>query len=200
MSHKKTANFLALGLGLSLWSPLVFISRGATEPAPVQPLIAQLEKDVPYVPTPQSVVDAMLKLAKVSQNDVLMDLGSGDGRIVITAAQTFKVKRAIGIEIDPNLVAESRANAEKAGLTDRVQFVEGNIFTTDFGEATVITMYLLPDINIRLRPQLLRLRPGTRIVSHAFDMGAWKPDQVQEIEGRTIYLWIVPETIPPNLR
>lgn len=200
MSRRKNDGFVALVLGLSLWSPLVFVSRGATEPVPVQPLIAQMEKDVPYVPTPQPVVDAMLKLAKVTPDDVLMDLGSGDGRIVITAAQDFKVKRAIGIEIDPSLVAESRANAKKAGLADRVQFVEGNIFTTDFGEATVITMYLLPDINIRLRPQLLRLRPGTRIVSHAFDMGAWKPDQVQEIEGRTIYLWIVPETIPSNLR
>lgn len=200
MNRKRNASFVTLSLGLCLWSPLVLITPGAAEPVPIQPLIAQVEKDVPYVPTPQAVVDAMLKLAKVTPDDVLIDLGSGDGRIVVAAAQNFRVKRAIGIEIDPSLVQQSRQTLKKAGLSDRAEIVEGNIFETDFGAATVITMYLLPDVNIRLRPRLLRLRPGTRIVSHVFDMGAWKPDQVQEIEGRTIYLWIVPETIPPNLR
>ncbi|MBW4677468.1 MAG: class I SAM-dependent methyltransferase [Desmonostoc geniculatum HA4340-LM1] len=156
--------------------------------------------DVPYVPTPEPVVDAMLKVAKVGKNDVLYDLGSGDGRIVNTAAQRYGT-RGIGIDIDPQRVQEANENAQKAGVTDRVKFVQQDLFNTDFSEATVVTLYLLPEINLQLRPKLLKeLKPGTRIVSHAFDMGDWKPQQTLNVEGKTIYYWVVPKEIPANLR
>ncbi|MEH2327540.1 methyltransferase domain-containing protein [Nostoc sp.] len=156
--------------------------------------------DVPYVPTPQPVVDAMLKVAKVGKNDVLYDLGSGDGRIVNTAAQKFGT-RGVGIDINPERIQEANENAKKAGVTDRVKFVQQDLFNTDFSEATVVTLYLLPEINVKLRPKLLKeLKPGTRIVSHAFDMGDWKPQQTLNVEGKTIYYWVVPEQVPANLR
>ncbi|AVH73716.1 class I SAM-dependent methyltransferase [Nostoc sp. 'Lobaria pulmonaria (5183) cyanobiont'] len=156
--------------------------------------------DVPYVPTPQPVVDAMLQVAKVGKNDVLYDLGSGDGRIVNTAAQKFGT-RGVGIDIDPERIKEANANAQKAGVTDRVKFVQQDLFNTDFSKATVVTVYLLPEINAKLRPKLLKeLKPGTRIVSHAFDMGDWKPQQTLNVEGKTIYYWVVPEQVPANLR
>ncbi|MEH2205656.1 MAG: methyltransferase domain-containing protein [Nostoc sp.] len=156
--------------------------------------------DVPYVPTPQPVVDAMLQVAKVGKNDVLYDLGSGDGRIVNTAAQKFGT-RGIGIDIDPDRIKEANDNAQKAGVSDRVKFIQQDLFNTDFSEATVVTLYLLPEINVKLRPKLLKeLKPGTRIVSHAFDMGDWKPQQTLNVEGKTIYYWVVPEQVPANLR
>jgi len=156
--------------------------------------------DVPYVPTPQPVVDAMLAVAKVGKNDVLYDLGSGDGRIVNTAAQKFGT-RGVGIDINPERIEEANENAKKAGVTDRVRFVQQDLFKTDFSEATVVTLYLLPEINLQLRPKLLKeLKPGTRIVSHAFDMGDWKPQQTLNVEGKTVYYWVVPEQVPANLR
>jgi len=156
--------------------------------------------DVPYVPTPQPVVDAMLKVAKVNKNDVVYDLGSGDGRIVITAAQNYGT-RGVGIDIDPQRIKEANENAQKAGVTDRVKFVQQDLFNTDFSEATVVTLYLLPEINERLRPILLKqLKPGTRIVSHAFDMGNWKPNQTLTVEGKSVYYWVVPKDIPADLR
>lgn len=148
--------------------------------------------DVIFVPTPTEVVEAMLKAAKVTKNDVVYDLGCGDGRIVITAAKEYGA-RGIGIDIDPQRISEARANAEKAGVTDRVKFLEQDLFETDFHEATVVTLYLLPSLNVKLRPKLLKeLKPGTRIVSHAFDMGDWKPEQEIDVDGRTVYLWTVP--------
>lgn len=156
--------------------------------------------DVPYVPTPQSVVDAMLSVAKVTKDDVLYDLGSGDGRIVITAAQKYGA-RGVGVEINPELIQEANTNAQEAGVSDRVKFVQQDLFKSDFSEATVVTLYLLPDINIKLRPQLFeQLKPGTRIVSHAFDMGEWEPEQTLKVDGRTIYYWVIPEEVPANLR
>jgi 2-polyprenyl-3-methyl-5-hydroxy-6-metoxy-1,4-benzoquinol methylase len=156
--------------------------------------------DVPYVPTPQPVVDAMLKLANVGKNDVLYDLGSGDGRIPVTAAQRFGT-RGVGIDISPERVREANQNAQTAKVTDRVQFRQQDLFQTDLRDASVVTLYLLPDVNLKLRPKLLReLKPGTRIVSHAFDMGDWKPQQVQQVDGKTIYLWVVPKNVPENLR
>ncbi|BAU10122.1 hypothetical protein LEP3755_06020 [Leptolyngbya sp. NIES-3755] len=155
--------------------------------------------DVPYVPTPEAVVDAMLKVAKVGKNDVLLDLGSGDGRIPITAAKRFGT-RGFGVDIDPERIKEANANAKKEGVTDLVQFAQQDLFKTDLTKATVITLYLLPRINLQLRPQLLKLKPGTRIVSHAFDMGDWKPDQVVSVNGTNVYFWTVPKTIPPNLK
>ena len=152
-----------------------------------------VKKDVPYVPTPETVVEEMLKMAEVGKTDVVYDLGCGDGRIVITAAQKYGA-RGVGYDIDPQRISESNANAAKAGVTDRVKFSVQDLFTADFKEATVVTLYLLPEVNLRLRPKLLaELKPGTRIVSHAFDMGDWKPDKTAEIDGRMIYFWVVPE-------
>jgi hypothetical protein len=164
----------------------------------------QREPDVPYVPTPQPVVDAMLKLANVKKGDVLYDLGSGDGRIPITAAKKYGV-RAVGIDINPERIGEANQNAKKAGVTNRVQFRQQDLFQTNLGEATVVTLYLLPDINVKLRPQLFKqLKPGTRIVSHDFDMGEWKPDKVLQVKGptreHTLYYWVVPKQPPANLR
>jgi SAM-dependent methyltransferase len=167
--------------------------------APAIP-VQQVQTDVPYVPTPQPVVDAMLKLAKVNSKDLIYDLGSGDGRIPITAAQKYGA-RGIGIDIDPERVKEAKQNLQSAGVGNLVQFRQQDLFKTDFSQASVVTLYLLPDINLKLRPKLLQeLKPGTRIVSHAFDMGDWKPQQVQQVDGKTIYLWVVPENVPTNLR
>jgi precorrin-6B methylase 2 len=156
--------------------------------------------DVPYVPTPRAVVDRMLQLANVDRNDIVYDLGSGDGRIPIRAVQQYGVQRAVGVDINPERVREANQNAKEANVTDRVQFRQQDLFQTDLKEATVVTLYLLPAVNLRLRPKLLsELKPGTRIVSHAFDMGEWKPERVEQVEGRTIYLWRVPEKVPANL-
>lgn len=155
-----------------------------------EPSIGQEGKDVIWVPTPDSLVEAMLDVAKVTPSDYVIDLGSGDGRIVIAAAK--RGARAVGFEFNPDMVALSRRNAEKEGVSDKATFVNADLFESDFSKATVITMYLLPQLNLKLRPKLLDLKPGTRIVSHAFTMGEWNPDKTVEREGRTAYLWIVP--------
>lgn len=178
-------------------------TQSPTPAEPVQP--QERAPDVPYVPTPQEVVNQMLQLANVTSDDVVYDLGSGDGRIPITAVQEFEASRAYGIEINPELVQRARQNAETANVSDRVQFTQQDLFQTDLSEATVVTLYLLPDINIKLRPKLLQeLRPGTRIVSHDFDMGEWQPDNVVQVQGpsrqHTLYLWTVPENVPANLQ
>ena len=159
--------------------------------------------DVVYVPTPPEVVERMLTLANVQQNDILYDLGSGDGRIPIAAVENHNVNRAVGIDIDPERIQEANANAQEAEVSDRVDFLNQDLFQTNFSEATVVTLYLLPTLNVRLRPQLLQqLEPGTRIVSHDFDMGEWTPEYTEQIEadGRmhTIYMWTVPENPPAN--
>ena len=150
-------------------------------------------KDVIFLPTPAEVVAAMLDLAKVTDRDVVYDLGSGDGRVPIAAAKDHGA-RGVGVEFNPKLVALSRQNAEKAGVSDRVRFVNADLFETDLSEATVVTLYLLGSLNQRLLPKLRHdLKPGSRIVSHAFTMGdEWKPDAERTINGKTIYLWIVP--------
>lgn len=148
--------------------------------------------DVPYVPTSQKVVDAMLNLANVKPGDVVYDLGCGDGRIVVTAAKKHGAT-GMGFDIDPKRIAEANENARKADVTGKVKFVNANLFDTDLSEATVITMYLLPTVNMKLRPKIMALKPGTRIVSHAFNMGDWKPEKVEEIDGATIYFWTVPQ-------
>lgn len=151
-----------------------------------------LARDVPYVPTPETVVEKMLELAQVGPEDVVYDLGSGDGRIVITAAKKYGA-RGLGVDIDPELIKQARENANNAGVSDRVEFREGNLFEMDLSNASVVTLYLLQSLNMKLRPKLLaELKPGTRIVSHSFDMGDWKPLQEVEIEGRKIYYWIAP--------
>jgi tRNA G37 N-methylase Trm5 len=158
----------------------------------------ELKKDVPYVPTPQVVVDEMLKLASVTDKDVVYDLGSGDGRIVITAAKKYGA-RGVGVDIDPERVKEANANALLAGVTGRVKFIEQDLFQTDLKDASVVTLYLLPAVNIKLRPKLWReLKPGTRVVSHRFDMGDWKPEKTVEIEGSKIYYWTIPAKASKN--
>lgn len=152
--------------------------------------------DVPYVPTPPAVVAAMLKLAEAGKDDVVYDLGSGDGRIVIAAARNFNVRRGVGIDLDPELVTRAASSARRAGVGDRVTFVQDNIFRADFSAATIVTLYLTPDVNLRLRPRFMQeLRPGTRIVSHSANMGDWVPDGAELAERRRIYLWIVPAKV-----
>jgi SAM-dependent methyltransferase len=149
------------------------------------------KKIVPFVPSPQDVVDKMVELAGVKKGDVVYDMGSGDGRIVIAAAK--KGARATGFEIDGDLVKESRDNVRKAGVQNLAEIRQQDILTVEFSPASVVTMYLLPDVNLQLKPNLLsQLKPGSRVVSHSFDMGDWKPDKVERVDGRTIYLWIIP--------
>ena len=169
------------------------LAVSATVPAGAQQAAAPTRTpDVIFVPTPQEVVDAMLKVAKVGPSDVIYDLGSGDGRIPITAAKTFGT-RGVGIDIDPQRIAEANANAKMAGVTDKVKFLNQDLFTTDISEATVVTLYLLPSLNLKLMPILNKqLKPGTRVVSHAFDMGDAKPQQTMNVNGRMIYFWTIP--------
>ena len=149
------------------------------------------DPDVIYVPTPQEVVDAMLQAANVTAKDVVYDLGSGDGRIPITAAQKHGA-RAVGIDINPERIKEARENLAKTKVGDKVKFLNQDLFETDLSEATVITLYLLPSLNQKLMPKLKALKPGTRIVSHSFDMGSeWPPEKTQDVNGRTIYMWTI---------
>ncbi|MCX6573760.1 MAG: class I SAM-dependent methyltransferase [Candidatus Aminicenantes bacterium] len=185
--------------------PVVLVLTGflaVPPPAAVQDLTWQSFKgyDVPYVPTPTEVVDEMLHLAGVKAGDVLYDLGCGDGRIVIAAAKRYGVK-AVGIDIDPLRIQESNANAAAAGLTGKVRFIQQDLFETDLRDATVITMYLLTSVNLRLRPKLLAdLKPGTRLVSHSFEMGEWRPDKTSLVttsfgDERDVHFWIVPANV-----
>jgi len=163
-----------------------------------QPQVGQEGKDVIWVPTPQELVDKMLDMAKVTEKDYVIDLGSGDGRTVITAAK--RGARALGIEYNPDMVELSKRNAAKEGVSDRASFVKADLFESDFSQAQVITMFLLPDINIRLRPKILNMKPGTRIVSNSFTMGDWTADETANVkEGCasycTAHLWIVPAKV-----
>lgn len=167
----------------------------------VQPAFAaekSIVPDVPFVPTPQVVVDEMLRIANVGKGDFVMDLGSGDGRIAITAARKFGA-RALGVELDEHLIIQSEEGARQAGVEGRVKFVQQDLFKTDLGQASVITMYLLPSVNRRLRPRLLDLRPGTRIVAHDFDLEDWKPDRMTTIR-KNVFLWIVPAKVAGRWR
>ena len=165
-----------------------------------QPAVGQEGKDVIWVPTPQALVDKMLDLAKVTPKDYVIDLGSGDGRTVITAAK--RGAKALGIEYNPEMVELSKRNAAKEGVSDRASFVKADLFESDFSQAQVISMFLLSSINLKLRPKILELEPGTRIVSNTFDMGEWKPDESATIPGCnswcTAHLWIVPAKVEGN--
>ncbi|MCC7079638.1 MAG: class I SAM-dependent methyltransferase [Burkholderiales bacterium] len=186
--------FVAFALCFTTTSP-------AQTPAPAyEPQVGQHGKDVIWVPTPQALVDRMLNLGKVTAQDNLVDLGSGDGRTVITAA--MKGATALGIEYNPDMVELSKRNAEKAGVAAKAQFKKADLFETDFSHATVVTMFLLPDINLRLRPKILDMKPGTRIVSNSFTMGEWKWDESVNATSEegctsycTAYLWIVPAKV-----
>ena len=176
----------------------VLLSLAVAFPAAAQdkkfePQVGQAGKDVIWVPTPEEVVDRMLTMAQVGPNDFLMDLGSGDGRTVIAAAK--RGAKALGIEYNPDMVKLSQDNAQKAGVTERASFRRADIFQTDFSQATVITLYLLPSLNMKLRPQLLQMRPGTRVVSHSFTMEDWEPDEVSTMDGRRAYFWVVPANV-----
>ena len=159
-----------------------------------RPRLRQPGKDVMWLPTPDALVTRMLRAAKTTRDDIVYDLGAGDGRIPIAAAKEFGAK-AVGIEYDRELAALARRNAERAGVAERVTIVQGDIFKEDFSGATVITLYLLPDLNQQLRPQLLALAPGTRIVSHLWDMGEWEADEAFRVEGSEAFLWIVPARV-----
>jgi Methyltransferase domain len=170
----------------------------ATEQKPFEPTVGQAGKDVVWVPTPQALVNKMLDMAKVTPSDFLMDLGSGDGRTVITAAK--RGVKAMGVEYNPDMVALSIKNAATAGVSDKASFVKADIFETDFSKATVITLFLLPDLNLRLRPKILEMTPGTRVVSNSFRMEAWEPDQTETVSDDcvswcTALLWIVPAKV-----
>ncbi len=180
--------FAAAILSAPLATSVRAVSPQATAQAPAR------TPDVIFVPTPEQVVEAMLKVAKVGPGDVVYDLGCGDGRIVIAAAQKHGA-RGVGIDIDPERIQEATANAARAGVNDRVKFMQADLFTTDISEATVVTLYLLPSLNEKLMPKLMKeLRPGTRVVSHAFGMpDSWPPEQKLDVDGRTVYFWTIPK-------
>ena len=162
------------------------------------PQVGQEGKDVIWVPTPQALVEKMLDMAKLTAQDIHYDLGSGDGRTVITAAK--RGAQAVGVEFNPDMVALSERTAAKEGVSAKAKFINGDIFQTDFSHATVVTLYLLPSLNVKLRPTILKMKPGTRVVSHAFTMDEWQPDQTENVEGRTAYLWIVPAPVEGSWR
>ncbi len=162
------------------------------------PSVGQEGKDVIWVPTPQALVDKMLDMAKLTARDIHYDLGSGDGRTVITAAK--RGAQAVGVEFNPDMVALSERTAAKEGVAAKAKFINGDIFQTDFSHATVVTLYLLPSLNLKLRPTILKMKPGTRVVSHAFTMEEWQADQTENVEGRTAYLWIVPAPVDGTWR
>jgi SAM-dependent methyltransferase len=177
----------ATGIAYAYEPSRILLAQAPPAAAPVR-----RSPDVIFVPTPNEVVDKMLEMAKVTAKDVVYDLGCGDGRIVITAAQKFGA-RAVGIDIDPKRIQEANANAKAAKVTDKVKFVEADLFESDIGEATVVSLYLLTRLNEKLKPKLLKdLKPGTRVVSHAFDMGDWKPEATAQVASSTVYLWRIP--------
>jgi SAM-dependent methyltransferase len=176
----------AAGIAYAYEPSRILLSQAATAPVRRSP-------DVIFVPTPNEVVEKMLEMAKVTAKDTVYDLGCGDGRIVITAAQKYGC-RSVGIDIDPKRIQEATANAKAAKVTDKVKFVEADLFESDISEATVVTLYLLTRLNEKLKPKLLKdLKPGTRVVSHAFDMGDWKPEATASVNATTVYLWRIPK-------
>ena len=173
-------------LAVALFGVLLWVSGSAAQDTALR------KPDVFYVPTPQPVVEAMLKMANVTDKDVVYDLGCGDGRIPITAAQKYGA-RGVGIDIDPVRIKEANENAKAAGVTDKVKFLNQDLFESNISDATVVTLYLLPSLNEKLMPKLKKdLKPGTRVVSHAFDMGStWPADQHGDVDGRSYYMWVI---------
>ena len=184
----RVMSWFSLALVLTVAAPVSAGEQAATQ-APLR------SPDVIFVPTPPEVVAAMLKVAKVGKGDIVYDLGSGDGRIPIAAVKDYGAARATGIDIDPQRIKEATANLKTSGITgDRVRFLNQDLFTTDISDATVVTLYLLPSLNLKLIPKFMKeLKPGTRIVSHSFDMGDWVPEQTIDVEGRKVYYWTLPK-------
>jgi ribosomal protein L11 methylase PrmA len=192
-----TTRILALGLVASMTTAPAALASGpgdARSLSAVQETQAPTRRpDVIYVPTPEEVVEAMLQVAGVSGTDVIYDLGCGDGRIPVTAAKKYGA-RGVGIDIDPQRIKEANENVQKNGVGDKVKIMQADLFETNLSEATVVTLYLLPSLNQKLRPKLMKeLKPGTRVVSHAFDMGDWKPEKEMDVNGRKVYMWTIPK-------
>ena len=190
---------IALAFVLSCFACAVF-AQAQPAKKEFEPTVGQEGKDVVWVPTSQALVNRMLDMAKLAPGEIHYDLGSGDGRTVITAAK--RGAKAYGVEFNPNMVALSRRNAQKEGVGDKAQFIQGDIFQTDFSKANVITLFLLPELNVKLRPKILDMKPGTRVVSNSFTMGDWQADQTQNVSEKegctaycTAYLWIVPAKV-----
>jgi SAM-dependent methyltransferase len=185
-----TLNVFAAVAGLWLSAGTLHAQTSKT----YEPSYGQEGKDVIWVPTQPPTIERMLRMAQVTARDTVVDLGSGDGRIAIAAVKDFGA-RAFGFEYNPDMVEYSKREAEKAGVSSKVEFRKADIFETDFSYATVITMYLLPHLNVKLRPIILSMKPGTRVVSHQFDMAEWKPDEVSDSSGRRINFWLVPAQV-----
>ena len=186
MHLNRTALALVAALAISL--------PAAAQQKPYEPQVGQAGKDVIWVPTPDEVVDRMLRMAQTTPNDYVVDLGAGDGKIAIAAAKKFGA-RSLGIEYNPEMARHAQGNVEKAGVTGRARIVQGDIFASDFSTATVVTMYLLPGLNMKLRPTILAMRPGTRVVSHSFTMEDWEADEISSMDGRRAYFWVVPANV-----
>ncbi|HXM82768.1 MAG TPA: class I SAM-dependent methyltransferase [Burkholderiales bacterium] len=180
--------------GTAVLAALLVCFGVAAQQQKFEPQVGQAGKDVIWVPTPDDVVDRMLTMAQVTPNDFVVDLGSGDGKIAIHAARKFGA-RALGVEYNPDMVKLSQNNALAAGVAGKASFRNADIFATDFSQATVITMYLLPGLNMKLRPQILSMRPGTRVVSHSFTMEDWEADEISSVDGRRAYFWLVPANV-----
>ena len=195
MNLRHTVRPIVVAVATTLYAATAFAQAAQK---PFEPQVGQAGKDVVWVPTPQALVDKMLDMAKVTPQDLVIDLGSGDGRTVITAAK--RGAKAMGIEYNPDMVELSQRNAKAAGVTDKATFVKADLFETDFSKANVVTMFLLPSINIKLRPKILDMKPGTRIVTNSFNMEDWEADQTETVGGDctswcTAMLWIVPAKV-----
>lgn len=182
--------FLAIAAAFAF----AFAVPAAAQQKPYEPQVGQAGKDVIWVPTPDEVVDRMLRMAQTTANDYVVDLGAGDGKIAIAAAKKFGA-RALGIEYNPDMARHAQANVEKAGVAGRARIIQGDIFSTNFSDATVVTMYLLPGLNMKLRPTILAMKPGTRVVSHSFTMEDWDADEISNMDGRRAYFWVVPANV-----
>lgn len=183
----------ALLVVLCSWGVLAFANPAASD-KPYVPVRGQMGKDVIWIPTPKGLIDKMLAAARVTSSDRVYDLGAGDGIIAITAAREFGAQ-AVGIEYNPRMADYARRMVQEAGVADKVRIITGDIFKEDFSSATVLTLYLLPELNMQLRPTILRMKPGTRVVSHAFSMGDWEPDETLNHETARGFLWVVPASV-----
>jgi len=184
----------ALPIALALFAALAVAQPASAQTKAYEPQVGQAGKDVIWVPTPDEVVERMLRMAQTTKDDLVYDLGAGDGKIAIAAAKKFGA-RAVGIEYNADMAKHAQSNVEKAGVAGRARIIQGDIFATDFTQASVVTMYLLPGLNLKLRPTILAMKPGTRVVSHSFTMDDWEADETSNMDGRRAYFWVVPANV-----